>query len=100
VPAALWRKHRYRELTSEEVASLIDDFEWDYYDRFVRVGVTTSVLVASARVVARHPLRAYDAVQLASAHAAREAHSGVDLFATFDQALATAAASEGFALLG
>jgi uncharacterized protein len=58
------------------------------------------VLVASARVVARHPLRAYDAVQLASAEAAREADSGVDLFATFDRALATVAAGEGFALLG
>ena len=44
-----WRKHGQRELTSEAVASLIDDFEWDYRDRFARVDVTASVLVASAR---------------------------------------------------
>ncbi len=43
-------------------------------------------------------LRAYDAVQLASAEAARAADPGCDSFACFDASLRDAAAGAGFAL--
>lgn len=99
VPGALWRKHRAGELTLEQLASLVEEFEWDCYERFSMIAIDAPVLGIAARAVARHPLRAYDAVQLACAQAAREADPEVDLFATFDRGLATAAATEGFTVL-
>lgn len=56
----------------------------------VAVAARGPVLEDAARLVATHALRAYDAVQLASARAARQADAG----------LRTAAANEGFSLLG
>jgi hypothetical protein len=44
-------------------------------------------------------VRAYDAVQLASALAARAANPGCREFACFDEGLRAAAAREGFALV-
>jgi predicted nucleic acid-binding protein len=46
-----------------------------------------------------HGLRAYDAIQLAAARAARGAADGCTTFAAFDTTLRAAAAVEGFALL-
>lgn len=100
VPAALWRKHRSSEVSIEDLTALIDEFEWDYYERFSRVAVEAAVLADAARAVGRHSLRAYDAVQLACAMAGRNAAAELSTFATFDQGLERAAAGEGFALLG
>ena len=99
MPAALWRKHRSGDLSLDDVTSLVDEFEWDYFERFSRVAVGAPVLEAAARAIARYSLRAYDAVQLACGLAAREADPELTLFATFDCGLAAAAAGEGFALL-
>jgi hypothetical protein len=63
------------------------------------VAVTGSILDEAARSVGRHPLRAFDAVQLASALAARAADPELTAFACFDDALADAARAEGFTLL-
>ncbi|WP_165492055.1 type II toxin-antitoxin system VapC family toxin [Egibacter rhizosphaerae] len=46
-----------------------------------------------------HPLRAYDAVQLAAAIATRRAGPTCTTITAFDEGLARAAASENFALL-
>ncbi|WP_232832111.1 hypothetical protein [Nocardiopsis sp. FIRDI 009] len=45
------------------------------------------------------PLRAYDAVQLATGKAVRSVDPGCSTFAVFDKDLRGAAALEGFALL-
>lgn len=60
--------------------------------------VSDEVLEEAARSVARHPLRAFDAVQLASALAARAVDPSLTAFACFDATLANAARAEGFAL--
>jgi predicted nucleic acid-binding protein len=52
-----------------------------------------------ARLCAVHALRAYDAVQLACALAARDAVPECQTFAAFDRQLRAAAAAEGFALV-
>jgi uncharacterized protein len=105
VPAALWRKHRLDELSMADVSLLIAAFEADYFGteeepaRFLVVAATASILDDAAQLAGIHGLRAYDAVQLASACAAlREVPEGVT-FAAFDQALLAAAAREGFQLL-
>lgn len=77
---------------------LAEAFEWDWVDsgRFVVVAVTDEILETAARALARYPLRAYDAVQLATALVARAADPDLDSFACFDEDLAAAARIEGF----
>ena len=106
VPAALWRKQRLGQLSVTDSAQLTSAFQADYRGsgngeppRLVAVAVTDGVLEAAADLVAVHPLRAYDAVQLASAAAARSAEPACRTFACFDTALRTAAARVGFRLL-
>jgi predicted nucleic acid-binding protein len=99
VPAALWRKHRRDEASAESVATIVAAFEADWGVRFDAVDVTASLLERAARLTGVHRLRGFDAVQLASALAAREAASEIDQFACFDQQLRDAAAAEGFALV-
>jgi predicted nucleic acid-binding protein len=105
IPAALWRKHRLGELEAEDASVLVEEFEWDWHggpsaeQRFAVVAVTDRILDEAARSVARHPLRAFDAVQLASALAARAADPELTTFACFDESLADAARAEGLRIL-
>jgi hypothetical protein len=105
IPAALWRKHRLGELEAEDASVLVEEFEWDWHggpsaeQRFAVVAVTDRILDEAARSVARHPLRAFHAVQLASALAARAADPELTTFACFDESLADAARAEGLRIL-
>jgi hypothetical protein len=56
-------------------------------------------LDVSAQLAAVHSLRAYDAVQLASARAAAAADPSCDTVAVFDLHLRAAAVADGFRLL-
>jgi uncharacterized protein len=104
VAAALWRKHRMGDISASSARVLVAEFEADFFGteeeppRFITVAVTPAMLESAARLVAVHGLRAYDAVQLASAVAARGASGGDLAFLAFDGALCTAAAAEGFDL--
>jgi predicted nucleic acid-binding protein len=105
IPAALWRKHRLGELEAEDASVLVEEFEWDWHggpsaeQRFAVVAVTDRILDEAARSAARHPLRAFDAVQLASALAARAADPELATFACSDESLADAARAEGLRIL-
>ena len=105
VPAALWQKQRMGELSAGDARLLTADFEADYFGtdseppRFAAVAVTGSVLDEAARLCASHGLRAYDAVQLATALAVRRVDESCTEFAAFDRSLRTAAATEGFELV-
>ncbi|MGH3916701.1 MAG: type II toxin-antitoxin system VapC family toxin [Pseudonocardiaceae bacterium] len=105
VPAAIWRKHRMGQLELTDTAILIAAFEADYHGsasdppRFGVVATTAAILEAAARMVGVHGLRAYDAVQLASAKVAAQAVPDCRAMAAFDLTLRSAAATEGFALL-
>lgn len=105
VPAAIWRKHRMGELDPSDAAILVSAFEADYHGsvanppRFGVVTATATVLEIAAQLVGVHSLRAYDAVQLASAKATAEAVPDCRTVAAFDGTLRAAAAKEGFALL-
>ncbi len=102
VAAAIWWKSRAGELSPEDAAVLVEGFEWDWLgDRetpgmFAVVVVSPEILETAAHRLALHPLRAYDAVQLATALAAREADPELIQFACADVQLARAAAIEGF----
>lgn len=105
VPAALWRKHRLGELSTDDVALLVSDFEADWFGAepagpaFAAVPVTDAILDGAALQVARHGLSAYDAVQLATAVAVRTVDPSVSALAAFDVALRAAAVREAFTLL-
>lgn len=105
IPAALWRKQRMGELPQADVRLLIDGFEADYFGthdtaaRYIVVGLTNLVLEDAAHNAAVHGLGAYDAVQLASACAARSAYPECRSMAVFDKQLRAAAAAEGFQLV-
>ena len=105
VPAAFWRKQRMGELHAAQARLLTQDFEADYFGtdeeppRFMAVSSTAGVLDQAAQLCAVHPLGTYDAVQLASALAARDSEPGCRTLAAFDAALRRAASAEGFALL-
>lgn len=104
VPSAIWRKHRLTEIDTSAAARLLTGFEEDFFGtddsdpQFEILRVSDDVLDAAARLTGTAGLRAYDAVQLASAQAARAADSGCDTFACFDSSLRDAAARSGFAL--
>ena len=84
---------------------LLEQFEWEWYGgenadaTFAVVALTDSVLEAAALACARHGLRAYDAVQLASALVARTADADLETFLCYDRRLAAVAAQEGFATM-
>jgi uncharacterized protein len=105
VPAAIWRKHRAGELQDHQAHVLTAEFEADYFGagseepRFVVLGLPASTLDAAARLVAAHGIRAYIAVQLASAIAARTADPDCDTIACFDRRLQRAAVAESFGLV-
>lgn len=105
VPAAIWRKVRMGEVGAGDGAILTQAFEadWNASDAarrpFVVVALPVRLLDHAAVLAATQELRAYDAIQLASALAARDADPGCDSFACFDAGLRRAAAAEGFVLL-
>lgn len=105
VPAALWRKHRMGELGLESTQVLVAEFEADYFGapgeaaRFSSVRVTAEILEQAVRSTAVHGLKAYDAVQLASAIVTRSADQSCTSCVVFDKSLRAAAALEGFSVL-
>jgi len=105
VPSAIWRKQRMGGLSAEDAAILVAAFEADYHGAgegspgFVPVAVRPVILERAARLLAVHALRAYDAVQLASALTVTEVVPECSGFAVLDRRLRAAAALEGLALL-
>jgi predicted nucleic acid-binding protein len=101
VPAALWRKARSNGASTEDAALTVSAFERDWYSdaRYTIVSLEPGVLDHAAHLVAVHRLRGADAIQLASALAARRADPGCTAFACFDQRLRDAGAIEGFTLV-
>ena len=105
VAAALWRKHRTGELDLDDVLLLIRAFVADYAGtpdgppRFQTVEITEAAVEHAVELTGAHGLRAYDAIQLACALAARAVDNGCTMLASFDHDLIRAAAAEGFEVL-
>lgn len=107
VPAAFWRKERAGELSAGAAAILSDalisdlrgtDTEERADGTYAVVDAGPRVLERASKLVALHPLRAYDAVQLASALVVQDAIAAPVVLAAFDLRLRTAAAREGLSL--
>jgi predicted nucleic acid-binding protein len=107
VASAIWRKQRMGELSPSRARVLVDAFLTDLNASYQRpsataavtyfpVATSTAVLDDAVGLVGIHGLRAYDAVQLASAVLARAADPTLTELITYDVALHRAAAAEGF----
>jgi hypothetical protein len=105
VPSAIWLKHRTGELEAASARTFVDLFEDDWFGtedsdpRFTIVACSSLILESAAALTRSRGLRAYDAMQLASAVTARVADPGIDSFACFDETLRSGAGAEGFAVL-
>ncbi len=105
VAAAFWRKRRGGQLSGQDAALMRARFESDLIGtssgspNIEVVPATEAILRSAAELTATRALRAYDAVQLASAMAARAADPSCATFACFDSHLREAAAAEGFRLV-
>jgi predicted nucleic acid-binding protein len=67
VLSALARRQREGSLASDGVVQAIHTFRYDLNTQYHVSELDTAVAEAAGELVIRHPLRAYDAVQLASA---------------------------------
>jgi predicted nucleic acid-binding protein len=94
VPSALWRRARDGSLRVEDVHRSLSALATDLSELDV-VEARPAVIQLAASLVARHPLRAYDAVQLASAlRLGRD--TGLSLsFSSADERLTEVARLEG-----
>jgi len=105
VVASICRKAREQDMPLEERNTTIEDFRRDVR-RFYSVWVVgTAVYTAAGDLCRTHRLRAYDAIQLASAIAVREdtfasqppeAELPDIIFVSADRGLLTLAVAEGF----
>jgi len=99
--AALAAKHRAPGgITEEQRNRVLSRFLQDCEEHFVLLTVDRSVIDRAVELVQRHRLRAYDAVQLATALVAGEIVQSQSLpafvFVAADRDLLTAAAAERF----
>ncbi len=97
--SALARLEREGNLSPEHVTSTVRIFQYDWETQYHVVEVDGNLVGIAGQLVREHPLRAYDAVQLASAlriHSAtvRE-DSDVFTFVSADNRLLNAASDKG-----
>jgi predicted nucleic acid-binding protein len=98
IASALARKQREGSLTQAQVRRLWRAFRLHHREEYQVVALNGEVLRQAERLLFAHPLRAYDALQLATALRARTLLSRITpdfRFCTADQRQATTAAVEG-----
>jgi len=99
VLSALMRLQREGNLASADVSTAIQAFRYHFDTQFQVVELNRALAQIAGRLVQRHPLRAYDSVQLASALKLQSAFTKIDtsslVFVSADSRLLTIAEMEG-----
>lgn len=99
VVSAFWRKARMGDIAPEVCARLVERFEDDLdleLGPLVAVSIDRDTVKEAARLAGVHGLRAYDAVQLASALTVRSIDADCQVFVTYERELLAAAQREDF----
>jgi len=100
VLSAFARRQRESSLTPADVTQAIQNLRYDLDTQYQVAEVTRSLTETAGELVLRHPLRAYDAVQLAAALQIHVALSQVKaaplIFVSADDKLVAAAQAEGY----
>ncbi len=97
--SAIRRRQRAGDLSDDVANQAVERFELHIRNRFLRQSVSDQVIDLASDLVARHFLRAYDAVQLAGCIALRTVARESPIFVCADQQLLDAARSENLAVL-
>lgn len=92
--ASIYRKKREAGLADKLIRKITESFHRDW-ESFIHVEVNDALNRYIDQVVKRHPLRGFDAIQLASAMVIHERFPEDLIFACFDDRLVHAAGSEG-----
>lgn len=100
VAAAIMRQQRRGELSVEASEAARSAFKHHYYHQYHVVAITKAVIEDAMELAEKHPLRGYDAVQLAAATQIRRMRTAVGLqaptFVSADTELNDAATREEF----
>ncbi len=64
--SALYRQHRARQLSAEELSLLLKSYAAHSHEEYLLVPYSESIMDSANRLIAHHPIRALDAIQLAS----------------------------------
>lgn len=100
VTSALMRRYREGTLSNAELDLAIKELRLHIQTHYRVLGISESAITQAALLVQRHPLRAYDALQLSAAMEAAEVHQmggGSPItFISADDRLNAAASAEGF----
>jgi uncharacterized protein len=95
VISLLMRREREGAVSTQERIRVQNNFMRHSEDEYYTIDVDNNVLGIARQLLARHPLRTLDAIQLASALQAAAALRAQPTFVCADQRLLTAASSEG-----
>ena len=97
--AAIWKRHRVRELGYGAAKQAAELFDSQFRDRFLRRPLNDRTLDLASELTSRHPLSGYDAVQLASCLALAATELEPPTFVCADRRLLRAAEAEGLSVL-
>lgn len=96
--AAFARRRREGRLSRGDYRRVIQDLQSDW-ENYLLLEVTHELIRRAADLAAIHPLRAYDAMHLASAKVLQERLQGPIFFACWDSNLSAGAKREGLSLV-
>ena len=97
--SAIRRREREGDLAAADADRVLRQIEDDASALFLVQPSTSAVMEEAARLIDRHPLRAYDAIQLAGCIVAGKGMPGPVTFVCADARLCEAAANEGLTTL-
>ena len=97
--AAIWRRRREGGLDDEEVGLAIELFNARLETDLLRCPVDDRTLNRAAELTSRHPLRGYDATQLAACLVLETRMGESPTFVCADRTLLSAAEAEGLPVL-
>lgn len=97
--SAVRRRQREGDISGADADRILEQIEEDAAGTFLLQPATSAVMEEAARLLDRHPLRAYDALQLAGCLVVRHNVPGPLTFACADTRLCEAASLEGVTTL-
>ena len=97
--SAVRRREREGDISESDANRILKQIEEDASSSFLLQPSTSAVMEEAARLIDRHPLRTYDALQLAGCLVARRGAAGPLTFVCADVRLCETASLEGLAVL-
>ncbi len=97
--SAVRRRQREGDISGADADRILDRIEDDTSSSFLVQPSTSAVIEGAARLIDRHPLRAYDALQLAGCLVIRDIVPGPLTFVCADVRFCEAAELEGLTVL-